>query len=132
VITTSAPYARSIEIFSWLILSGITKMQRYPLSAAAIARPTPVFPDVGSTIVPPGFSFPSRSAASIIARPIRSFTEPPGFRYSSFARIVGATSAPIRSSLTIGVSPTRLITLGYWRAIGWKRTRVELDLRGHR
>ena len=28
VITTSAPYARSIEIFSWLILSGITKMQR--------------------------------------------------------------------------------------------------------
>jgi hypothetical protein len=28
VITTSAPYARSIEIFSWLILSGMTKMQR--------------------------------------------------------------------------------------------------------
>ena len=27
-ITTSAPYARSIEIFSRLILSGITKMQR--------------------------------------------------------------------------------------------------------
>ena len=28
VITTSAPYARSIAIFSWDILSGITKMQR--------------------------------------------------------------------------------------------------------
>ena len=26
--TTSAPYARSSEIFSWLILSGITKMHR--------------------------------------------------------------------------------------------------------
>ena len=58
-----------------------------PCCAAAIARPTPVLPEVGSTIVPPGFSFPSRSAASIIARPIRSLTEPPGFRYSSFARM---------------------------------------------
>ena len=52
-----------------------------------MARPTPVLPEVGSTIVPPGLSFPSRSAASIIGRPMRSFTEPPGFRYSSFARI---------------------------------------------
>ena len=45
-----------------------------------------MLPEVGSTIVPPGFSCPSRSAASIIASPIRSFTDPPGFRYSSFAR----------------------------------------------
>ncbi len=35
----------------------------------------------------PVLSRPSRSAASIIARPIRSFTEPPGFMYSSFASI---------------------------------------------
>ena len=52
-----------------------------------------MLPEVGSTIVPPGFSFPSRSAASIIASPMRSFTEPPGFRYSSFARIVAGDVA---------------------------------------
>ena len=40
----------------------------------------------------PGRSFPSRSAASIIASPIRSLFEPPGFRNSSFASSVGGTS----------------------------------------
>src|SRR5688500_3991828 len=96
----------------------MTKMQRYPRAAAAIASPTPVFPEVGSTIVPPGRSFPSRSAASIIAIPIRSLFEPPGFRYSSFASSVGATSRAIRSSRTIGVLPTRSRSVGYSRAIG--------------
>src|SRR5947209_4210836 len=33
-----------------------------------MARPTPVFPEVGSTIVPPGFSFPSRSARAVIGK----------------------------------------------------------------
>src|SRR5262249_50802424 len=92
-------------------------MHRYPLIAAAIARPTPVLPEVGSTIVPPGSSFPSRSAASIIERPIRSFTDPPGFRNSSFARIVPGTSREIRSSRTMGVLPTRSRTLGSSRDI---------------
>src|SRR5215207_6534681 len=119
--TTSAPYARRSEIFSWLILSGITKMQRYPLIAAAIASPTPVLPEVGSTIVPPGFSFPSRSAASIIASPIRSLTEPPGFRYSSLARISPGTSREMRSRRTIGVFPTRSRTMGYSRVTRGKR-----------
>ena len=59
-------------------------MQRYPLIAAAMARPMPVFPLVASTMTPPGFSSPRRSAPSMIARPIRSFTEPPGFRFSAF------------------------------------------------
>jgi hypothetical protein len=35
----------------------------------------PVLPEVASTIVPPGFSSPERSAASTIATPMRSFTE---------------------------------------------------------
>jgi len=35
----------------------------------------PVLPDVASTIVPPGWSWPLASAASMIATPIRSFTE---------------------------------------------------------
>jgi hypothetical protein len=85
--------------------------------AAAIARPTPVLPEVGSTIVPPDFRFPLRSARSIIGSPIRSLTEPPGFRYSSFASSVGSTSRPSLSSLTIGVAPTRSRTVGYSRAI---------------
>jgi hypothetical protein len=52
--------------------------------AAASASPTPVFPDVPSTITPPGFNAPRRSASSTIATPIRSFTEPPGLKNSAF------------------------------------------------
>src|SRR4051794_27924514 len=81
-----------------------------------MARPTPVLPEVGSTIVPPGFSFPSRSACSIIARPIRSFTEPPGLRYSSLARIRARPGGESRSSRTIAVEPTRSRMVGYSRA----------------
>src|SRR5438093_800285 len=92
-----------------------------------MARPTPVLPDVGSTIVPPGRSFPSRSASSIIARPMRSLTEPPGLRNSSFARISGRTSRPTRSSRTIGVSPTSSSTVGYRRAIARSVTAVGLS-----
>src|SRR5437667_11072623 len=92
-------------------------MQRYPLIAAAIASPTPVLPEVGSTIVPPGFSFPSCSAFSIIASPMRSLTEPPGLRYSSFAIRLGSTPRPSETSLTIGVLPTSSRTDGDSRAI---------------
>ncbi len=49
-----------------------------PSDRAAIARPVPVLPEVGSTIVPPGLSLPSRSAASISATATRSLIEPPG------------------------------------------------------
>src|SRR5436309_15453265 len=80
-----------------------------------MARPTPVLPEVGSTIVPPGFSFPSRSACSIIARPIRSFSEPPGLRYSSLARIRARPGGDSLSSRTIGVEPTRSRMAGYSR-----------------
>ncbi len=82
--TTRAPYAFRSRIFSALILSGRTKTAWYPRTAATKARPTPVLPLVASTIVPPGRIFPSRSAASIIEIPIRSFTEPPGFRVLQF------------------------------------------------
>src|SRR5690349_7185354 len=82
-----------------------------------MARPTPVLPEVGSTIVPPGLSFPSRSACSIIARPIRSLTEPPGLRYSSLARIRAWPAGESLSSRTIGESPTRSRTVGYSRGI---------------
>ena len=40
-----------------------------------MASAMPVFPEVPSTIVPPGFSWPDFSAASMMATPIRSLTE---------------------------------------------------------
>ena len=39
----------------------------YPFAAAIEASPIPVFPDVGSIIVPPGNNLPDFSASSIIA-----------------------------------------------------------------
>jgi len=48
------------------------------LTAATIARPTPVLPEVGSMIVPPGLSAPLDSAASIMPSAMRSLIEPPG------------------------------------------------------
>ena len=67
----------------------------------------PVFPLVGSTITErPGSSSPSRSAASIMATPIRSLTEPPGLKNSSLATTSPGRSAPRRGSATSGVLPT--------------------------
>jgi hypothetical protein len=71
-----------------------------------MASPVPVLPLVGSTIVPPGFSFPSRSAASIRAIAARSLIDPPGFSASIFATSCGRRSLPSRDSRTSGVSPT--------------------------
>ena len=71
-----------------------------------------MLPEVGSTIVPPGFSFPVRSASSIMLSAIRSLFEPPGFRYSSFTRSFGRSSRPIDWSLTIGVLPIRSSSVG--------------------
>src|SRR6266576_1399364 len=70
-----------------------------------MARPWPVLPEVGSTMVPPGFRRPSRSAASIIRSPMRSFTLPPGFSISSFARMAGRTPPVTCRRRTSGVFP---------------------------
>src|SRR6266568_404379 len=71
-----------------------------------MARPVPVLPEVGSTMVAPGRNWPDCSAASIIARPMRSLTEPPGFRLSTLATIGVRVSELNRDSRTIGVLPT--------------------------
>jgi hypothetical protein len=105
--TTSAPYALRTLRFSSPTLSGQTKTQRYPFAWATRASPTPVFPEVGSTIVPPGFSAPDSSAASTIRIAMRSFTEPPGLRYSTFASTRGPSGSTTRPSRTRGVLPTR-------------------------
>ena len=87
-------------------------MSRYPFAAAAKARPMPVFPEVGSTrTVFPGVAFPSRSSASIMATPIRSFTELAGLKYSSLAATTapGAESFAIRLRRTRGVFPMSFV-----------------------
>src|SRR5690242_11975897 len=92
----------------------------------------PVFPDVGSTMVSPGFNSDASSAASIIARAIRSLTLPPGFKDS----ILPSSSAPpegvTRESLTIGVLPMRSRTLSAMpprrAAPGSRRTEVSDDI----
>ena len=66
----------------------------------------PVLPDVHSTIVPPGLSFPSRSAASTMASPMRSFTLPPGLKNSTLARTGAGQPRAVARSRTRGVLPT--------------------------
>src|SRR3954453_1403205 len=67
----------------------------------------PVLPDVASTIVVrPGSMRPSFSAASIIATPIRSFTEPPGLKYSSFTQTSPPAPPPILCRAPMGPPPT--------------------------
>jgi hypothetical protein len=56
-------------------------------------------------IVPPAFSRPSCSAASIRRIATRSLIEPPGLNSSSLATICGASPAPMRLRRTSGVSP---------------------------
>ena len=64
-----------------------------------------MLPEVGSTITPPGFSSPLRSAASMMRSAMRSLDEPPGFRYSTFTAMVALMSSVTWLSLTSGVLP---------------------------
>src|SRR5688572_28249755 len=66
----------------------------------------PVLPEVGSTITErPGSTSPCSSARSIIATPMRSLIEPPGFICSSLATTSAPRPVPNRVSETIGVLP---------------------------
>ena len=103
---TSAPNAFNASTFSFDCLSVVVNTHLYPFTTAAIARPMPVFPDVPSMIVPPGFSSPARSASSIIFTAIRSLMEFPGLKVSTFASTVPEMMPfVIRLMRTIGVSP---------------------------
>ena len=72
-----------------------------------MASPTPVLPEVGSTMTLPGPSLPCCSAVSTIRRAMRSLTEPPGFRYSTLANkpVVAATPFVTDLSRSRGVLP---------------------------
>ena len=61
------------------------------MAAHTNASAMPVLPLVASTIVVrPGSIRPSASAASIIATPIRSLTDPPGLNISSLPKTLAA------------------------------------------
>src|SRR4051812_11947682 len=67
----------------------------------------PVFPLVASTmVVRPGSIRPSASAASIIATPIRSLTDPAGLYASSLPITSAPRSSSRRPNRSIGVRPT--------------------------
>ena len=68
-----------------LMVSGIVSTQWMPRAAHTIASAMPVLPLVGSTITVSGPISPASWAASIIATPIRSFTEWAGLKNSSLA-----------------------------------------------
>src|SRR5579884_4379031 len=71
----------------------------------------PVLPLVDSRTVTSGVSFPSRSAASIIATPMRSLTLESGLKYSSLQTICALTPLGIRFRRTSGVFPINSVTL---------------------
>src|SRR5262249_39588367 len=78
-----------------------------PFAAQTNASAIPVLPDVDSMIVlRPGSIRPSASAASIIATPIRSLTEPPGLKASSLPITSASRPSPSRANRSIGVLPT--------------------------
>ena len=63
-------------------LSDMSATKGYPLAAQTIASAMPVFPEVASTTVWPGFSSPRRSASSMIAIASRSLTDDSGLNAS--------------------------------------------------
>ncbi len=81
-----------------------------------MARPTPVFPLVPSTMVPPGSSVPSRSARSMIGMPMRSFTDPPGLKISALPYTGVRMPRVTRLSRMSGVQPmvSRTESTGRW------------------
>ena len=89
-----------------------------PFAAAAKARPMPVFPLVGSRRIVSFLIRPSRSAASIIATPIRSFTDEHGLKLSSFAATFARAPSMIRLSRTSGVLPMSFVMSSAMRMLG--------------
>jgi len=70
------------------MLAGMIIIVRYPRAAATAAKPIPVLPLVGSIITESFVKTPCFMASSIIASATRSFTLPPGLKYSNLASTV--------------------------------------------
>src|SRR5690606_22604842 len=80
-----------------------------------MAREMPALPLLASTTVWPGCRAPLRSAASIMARAMRSLTEPPGFADSSLA--CRPPPGASRRSDTTGVLPMVSVMLGWMNIV---------------
>src|SRR5580704_10388480 len=81
-----------------------------------MARPMPVFPEVGSISTwsgLPGTSTPARSASSTSESATRSLTDPPGFCPSSFMKMLAAGFGLSVLMSIIGVLPMKSRTVGY-------------------
>src|SRR6188768_3406528 len=105
VSTTCAPSALSSRRRSMLMLSGMVRMSLYPLAAHTNASAMPVLPLVGSTMTVSRSIFPSRSAASIIATPMRSLTLESGLKNSHLASTTACSRGITRLIRTSGVPP---------------------------
>ena len=81
------------------MLSGMVTVSLYPLAAHVNAKPMPVLPDVGSMISVFLLILPFFSASSIIATPMRSFTDQSGLKFSIFATTVPGMPAANRRTL---------------------------------
>src|SRR5215467_16210556 len=103
--STSAPNACIVRIFSSANASEDTIRNGYPLTAQTNASDEPVLPPVYSTTSWPGRRRPSASAASIIARAIRSLYEPVGLAASIFTHTSAQSSSASCASRTTGVAP---------------------------
>ena len=76
----------------------------------------------------PAFKAPLFSAASMMARPMRSFTEPPGFRFSALPYTGVRIPRAMRCSRTRGVQPiaSRMLSNGSrLRGVGMKEATAE-------
>lgn len=80
--TTSAPYALMREMRSGVMESGMTITAWNPRAAAIMDSAMPMFPEVGSTMVPPSLRRPRATASSIIESAALSFTDPLGLDLS--------------------------------------------------
>jgi hypothetical protein len=130
VSTSSAPNAFRSFRRSMLMLSGMVRMQRYPLKAAMNASPMPVLPLVGSTMTPPGFKSPRFSPSSIMARAIRSFTLESGLRDSSFTTTSAFMPAVSLFKRTSGVLPmsSRMFDLMFIAPSPWSGVQRLVDI----
>src|SRR5215471_2189867 len=110
--STSAPNARIVRIFSTANASEDTIRSGYPFTAQTNASDEPVLPPVYSTTSWPGRRRPSASAASIIARAIRSLYEPVGLAASIFTQTSAQPSSASCASRATGVPPMAEIPPG--------------------
>lgn len=78
----------------------------------------PVLPAVPSTIMPPGRSFPLRSASRMMNKAALSFTDWPGFMNSALPKISQPVSSETRSSLIRGVLPIASM-MPWWMVTGF-------------